>query len=458
MRARRRAISTASFCARSAAVAWSASGRSRFRTSASTSRARSTSTETRASFNSARWRRALKRPSPAASSMSARRSAGFDARIASTLPWLMIECIPWPRPRSASSSTRSIRRTAARLTRYCPSPPRCRRRATESSAKSTGSAPSALSKRSSTSQKSAGPRAPPPAKRTSSGFSARSSVGLREPAAQRIASETFDLPEPFGPTITPTPGSRRTSTGSGKDLKPRSLTARRCTARHPKEPTGRYEEGLAERCSSRASGASSSACSSSTKISRIPRGSESSSSSVSRRKRSSELVGFRSVMRAEGCQKLGNVREIELGERLPGRFLLGGLLRPALAATELLAVDDRRACEAAFVRGPLHRDLGVGDVATGPGEQLLQVGLVVDARGERVLDLVGEGVDDGVPDGGEAVLEEDRAERRLDHRREHVAVAREPFELLLRLGGSRVRDETLPEAELARHHRARRTR
>ena len=73
------------------------------------------------------------------------------------------------------------------------------------------------------------PRFAAPAKRTSSGFSARSSLGLSEPAAQRIASATFDLPDPFGPTITPTPGSRRTSTGSGKDLKPRSLTARRCT-------------------------------------------------------------------------------------------------------------------------------------------------------------------------------------------------------------------------------------
>ena len=62
-----------------------------------------------------------------------------------------------------------------------------------------------------------------------------------------------------------------------------------------------------------------------------------------------------------------------------------------------------------------------------------------------------ESVDDRALDGGEAVLEEDRAERRLDHRREHVAVAREALELLLRLGGSRVLDEALPEAETARH-------
>ena len=50
-----------------------------------------------------------------------------------------------------------------------------------------------------------------------------------EPAAQTIASETFDFPEPFGPTTTATPGSRRISTGSGNDLKPRSLMARRFT-------------------------------------------------------------------------------------------------------------------------------------------------------------------------------------------------------------------------------------
>ena len=56
-------------------------------------------------------------------------------------------------------------------------------------------------------------------------------VGSKDkPAAQTIASEMFDLPEPFGPTTTATPGSRRTSTGSGNDLKPRILTARRYRA------------------------------------------------------------------------------------------------------------------------------------------------------------------------------------------------------------------------------------
>ena len=52
-------------------------------------------------------------------------------------------------------------------------------------------------------------RLPPgvePAKRTSSGFSARSSPGLIEPVAQRIESETFDFPEPFGPDDDGDPG------------------------------------------------------------------------------------------------------------------------------------------------------------------------------------------------------------------------------------------------------------
>jgi ubiquinone/menaquinone biosynthesis C-methylase UbiE len=53
--------------------------------------------------------------------------------------------------------------------------------------------------------------------------------GLIEPVAQRIESETFDSPEPFGPTTTETPGSSWISTGSTNDLKPRSLIALRCT-------------------------------------------------------------------------------------------------------------------------------------------------------------------------------------------------------------------------------------
>jgi len=83
----------------------------------------------------------------------------------------------------------------------------CSRRATESSEYGSGPSPFGLSKRSSTSQKSSAERPPPPANSTSSGFSARSSDGAIDPAAQTIASETLDFPEPFGPTTTATPGS-----------------------------------------------------------------------------------------------------------------------------------------------------------------------------------------------------------------------------------------------------------
>ena len=231
MRARSPAISSTSFSARSAAVACSASGRSRLRTSASTSLARSTWIPTRASFSSARWRRRLNLPSPAASSTSSRRSSGFEASTASTLPWLTIECIEPPSPTSASSSTRSVRRTCALLTRYWPSPPRCSRRAIETSENSRSpKSPLSLSKTSSTSQLSAGVRPSAPLKRTSSGFSARSSDGASEPAAQTIASATFDLPEPFGPTTTATPGSNFSSSVSGNDLKPRRRRERKCTS------------------------------------------------------------------------------------------------------------------------------------------------------------------------------------------------------------------------------------
>ena len=152
-----RATSSASFAARSAAVAWSASGRRRFLTSSSRSRARSTWIATRASFSSARCRRSLKRPRPAASSTSERRSAGFAPSTVSTLPCEMIDRRPPPRPTSESSSIRSRRRTAARFTRYCPSPPRCSLRASDTSANGrSGQAPSSLSKISSTSQKSDG--------------------------------------------------------------------------------------------------------------------------------------------------------------------------------------------------------------------------------------------------------------------------------------------------------------
>src|SRR5204863_8674409 len=173
------------------------------------------------------------------------------------------------------------------------------------------------------------------------------------------------------------------STGSGNDLKPRSLTACRCTGADPNGGAGRYRRSCLS--SSRASGASS-AGSASSKISRIPRGSRSGSSVVSRRRRSSELVGRRSAMRPDRMpetaplwSELCDGAVFQPRERLARCLLLGVLLRPSLASPELFAVDDRRAREAPFVRRPLDGDLGIRHVTAAAGEQLLQVRLVVDA-------------------------------------------------------------------------------
>jgi hypothetical protein len=65
----------------------------------------------------------------------------------------------------------------------------------------------------------------------------------------------------------------------------------------------------------------------------------------------------------------------------------------------------------------------------------------------RVLDLPSEGVDDRAFDGLEPVLEEDACERRLEERREDVAVLRQSTELV-GLGGGAVLDQPLAEPEL----------
>src|SRR5450755_3648736 len=48
----------------------------------------------------------------------------------------------------------------------------------------------------------------------------RTASGDCSPSAQSTASVTFDLPDPFGPTITLTPGPKSSRVRSGKDLNP----------------------------------------------------------------------------------------------------------------------------------------------------------------------------------------------------------------------------------------------
>ncbi len=380
--------------ARSAAVAWSASGRSRFRTSASTSRARSTSIATRASLSSARWRRALKRPSPAASSIRAAplgRPRGenrldlalADDRVHPLAEPEVGEQLDEVEPPHGSPVDEVLPLAAAMQ------PPRDRELRIVDGQRPVGVVEEELD------LAEVGRRRalPPPAKRTSSGFSARSSFGLSEPAAQRIASETFDLPEPFGPTITPTPGSSRISTGSGKDLKPRSLTARRCTARHPTRRGRRY---AASSSTARASGASSSTCSAPPREdSRMPRRSGSSSSSVSRRR---AQLRVRRAPFGHGPDRMPEISSRLPRRRAPRASSLASASRaascsasffvPPFAAAELLAVDDRGAREAAVVRRAFDVEISVYDHRRPVrASSSCRSVFVVDPRGERVLDL-----------------------------------------------------------------------
>jgi hypothetical protein len=90
-------------------------------------------------------------------------------------------------------------------------------------------------------------------------------------------------------------------------------------------------------------------------------------------------------------------------------------------------------------------------------QRLLELGLVVDVARQRVFDPVGERLDDRGLGRGESVLEEERAERRLEERREDVSVPREPVELLRwRVGG--VLREPRTQVELARNDGAARPR
>src|SRR2546421_12909861 len=71
------------------------------------------------------------------------------------------------------------------------------------------------------------PGAPP--KITSCIEEPRTASGDCSPMAHSTASVTFDLPDPFGPTTTLTPGPKSSRVRSGKDLKPFSVSDFRYT-------------------------------------------------------------------------------------------------------------------------------------------------------------------------------------------------------------------------------------
>ena len=212
----------------SAASAWRLSGRSRERASRSTSSARSRLSCVRSSLSCARRRRLRCLPSPAASSISSRRSRGLEVTIASTRPWETTECISLPRPVSESTSSTSTSRQRAPLRRYSPSPLRSSRRRIEISPSGRSMAPSELSSTISTSAAERACTPWPPPKITSCIDWPRTASGDCSPIAHSTASVTLDLPEPLGPTMTDTPGANSSRVRSGNDLKPFRVIDFRC--------------------------------------------------------------------------------------------------------------------------------------------------------------------------------------------------------------------------------------
>ena len=119
------------------------------------------------------------------------------------------------------------------LREYSLSPERKRVRAMVTSANSIGRIPELLSIVSATSARPSAGRLVVPAKMTSSIFWDRTALGAWAPSTQPMASTTLDLPLPFGPTTTVTPGSMSRVVASAKDLKPLRVRAFRNIGRRP---------------------------------------------------------------------------------------------------------------------------------------------------------------------------------------------------------------------------------
>src|SRR5690606_12866895 len=122
--------------------------------------------------------------------------------------------------------------------------PRSIRRETSSmglSVKGWGARLLALSMVSWTSAWLRGGRPAAPAKITSSMPWPRMALAELAPMTQRRLSSTFDLPQPFGPTMPVSPASICTSAGSTKDLKPTSRRRWNCIASRSARPDQRVD-------------------------------------------------------------------------------------------------------------------------------------------------------------------------------------------------------------------------
>src|SRR5699024_7808027 len=177
-----------------------------------------------------------------------RRSSGLASRICDNCPWPTMRCISLPIPESESNSCTSISLQVLPLISYSLAPSRNMRLVIDTSVYSIGNAPSELSIVNVTSARPSADRPDVPAKMTSSILPPRRSFAPCVPITQRSASNTFDLPVPFGPTTQVIPGSKRSVVAEAKDLKPFIVRLFRCTwpllpCRLPRRtclPVGRY--------------------------------------------------------------------------------------------------------------------------------------------------------------------------------------------------------------------------
>src|SRR5262249_26166671 len=181
------------------------------------------------SRRSARSRRLRNLSTPAASSMTARRSLACAVSTSSSCPCPTMTCCWRPMPVSESSSWMSRRRHVTPLSWYSESPSRKRVRVIVTSENSIGRRGAVLSMVSDTSARPRAERSGVPAKMTSSIRPPRRVRGPWAPRTHATASTRFDLPDPFGPTTTVTPGSNWSRVLSAKDLKPRRLSDLRNT-------------------------------------------------------------------------------------------------------------------------------------------------------------------------------------------------------------------------------------
>src|SRR2546430_3263277 len=160
-------------------------------------------------------------------------------------------CCWRPMPVSDNSSWMSSSRHVTPLSWYSDSPSRNSVRVIVTSVNSIGSSRAVLSMVSDTSDRPSADRSGVPAKMTSSMRPPRTVRGPWAPSTQATASTRFDLPEPFGPTTTVTPGSNSSTVLSANDLKPRRVrdlrNTREALLRNLRQPSDRTHEDRARR-------------------------------------------------------------------------------------------------------------------------------------------------------------------------------------------------------------------